>query len=595
MIIVAEVNLLENDNSIYNITEKYFLPMGIFYRIKKLTTKKIFVHILVALLFFLCALVNTYPLIKNIKTHQLGDGGDGLEFLWNLWWAKTSLVEEQQTIYHTDHIFYPNGVDLYLHSLSPLNGLISIPLQYIFSGNIILVYNILAISHFVLSGFSMFMLASHFSKSKFAAFIGGFIFAFCPYVMGHSLGHLNLLSIGFMPLFILFYLKFHESPSINNMLLSSVFLILNTLSSFYYGLFMIFFSFIYELFYIIKKKFSLDRKFLLKLVSIFFVFFVVLSPLILGTIRAKLSGDFAHDHDPDYWSSDIASFFMPGTLSVSEPVFRSFNLWRKVMTISRAASENQNFLGYTVLSLAVFGLYRLLKKKSSKDFIFSKRYYSIFFAIFAFITSIFVLGTKLKFLGNDFDIKLPYYFVFKIIPLVSVPGRFVILTIISLSILAVIAISSESKRLNFKLGFIYTIILFFVFIEFATVPYDLTLHHVPKIYEEIAQEQGDFAIYYFCYGKSVGDYFSDARKHMYYQTIHNKKISDGRISRNNMDALAYAIQKPNIHELLEMNVKYMVIPVSVSEEGRQALDYLNLGEYPLVYEDEEIIVYKIQD
>ena len=65
----------------------------------------------VILIFLVLTLINTYPLFKNLTTHQLGDGGDGTEFMWNFWWMKHSLTNLQNPYY----------IDSLIHTLSRLH------------------------------------------------------------------------------------------------------------------------------------------------------------------------------------------------------------------------------------------------------------------------------------------------------------------------------------------------------------------------------------------------------------------------------------------------------------------------------------------
>ncbi|MFC1478841.1 hypothetical protein ACFL57_05225 [Candidatus Margulisiibacteriota bacterium] len=559
--------------------------------------KKLVTNISILLLFLFLSLLNTYPLVTHMNTHQLGDGGDGVEFLWNLWWTKTALTE-QQALYHTDYLFHPHGTDLYLHSLSPFNGLASIPLQYLFDNNLILAYNILAILHFTLAGFGMFLLVSYFTKNRFAAIAGGYIFAFCPYMMGHSLGHLNLMSTGMMPLFILYFLKFHKDPSIKHMGLSSLFLILNTLCSLYYGVLMLFFAFVYEAYYLAASRWRtkpqpINAAFITRLLSIFIIFGIVLLPVLPGMYNASQSGQFTANHDTAYWSADLFSFFVPGNLSGISTLFRPFGWWNSIMHNSHTGAENQNFFGYIVLILLIFTLTVFLRRKTKNNFVFTQKYYAVFFLILALVTSVFALGTQMKLLGNVFDIKLPYYYTYKILPLVSVPGRFTILTVIALSILTAIGITILSGKLGTKKNLVCIAILFLISIEFMSIPYPLTAYPVPEFYRSLAQENGDFAIYDLSHRTTGDRYLYASGRHMFYQTIHHKKITSGRLSRNNLSVLDKAMNGPALADLAKLNIKYVVLPADSTAYVQGLIKKLEAKGYAVAFKDLQIIVYEI--
>ena len=78
-----------------------------------------------------CALF-LLPLLQGVTSEiPAGDGSyDGYQFLWNLWWMRM-VFEGEGSLFYTDLLFAPHGTPLVLHSLSPGNGWLSLPIQYI--------------------------------------------------------------------------------------------------------------------------------------------------------------------------------------------------------------------------------------------------------------------------------------------------------------------------------------------------------------------------------------------------------------------------------------------------------------------------------
>ena len=150
-------------------------------------------------------LVLTYPAVAHLGDRMIGDGGDGLQFAWNLWWMKRALVDLHTTPFVTDAIFHPQGVSLWLHTLTPLNGVLSLPLQAILPLSV--VYNLLILASFVGAGLGAFFLALEETDSIPSAFVGGIVFSFCSYHFAHARGHLNLASCQWLPLFALFVIR----------------------------------------------------------------------------------------------------------------------------------------------------------------------------------------------------------------------------------------------------------------------------------------------------------------------------------------------------------------------------------------------------
>src|ERR1051325_3457646 len=55
----------------------------------------------------------TWPLATQFTT-TLPDGNDSWRYLWNLWWAKVSLLDLHTNYFFTTYLYYPNGVNLYV-------------------------------------------------------------------------------------------------------------------------------------------------------------------------------------------------------------------------------------------------------------------------------------------------------------------------------------------------------------------------------------------------------------------------------------------------------------------------------------------------
>ena len=85
--------------------------------------------LLAALLFLALALLLTWPLPLHLATHAPGDGSDDPAILWNLWWVRYALTVLRQGFFRSAWLFWPLGVELVFYTLTPLNGLLSIPLQ----------------------------------------------------------------------------------------------------------------------------------------------------------------------------------------------------------------------------------------------------------------------------------------------------------------------------------------------------------------------------------------------------------------------------------------------------------------------------------
>ena len=100
----------------------------------------------------------------------------------------------------------------------------------------LVVYNLLFLSGFALSGIGMFVLVRSLTGQVGAALVAGFVFAFLPYRYMHY-AHLELQMAQWMPLCLWAFHRTLTSGRLRDGLLTGLFFALQTLSSLYYGIF----------------------------------------------------------------------------------------------------------------------------------------------------------------------------------------------------------------------------------------------------------------------------------------------------------------------------------------------------------------------
>jgi len=90
------------------------------------------------------ALVLTHPLLAHPTTTVLDDGTlDCFQFVWNIWWLRTALVDLHANPFFTRWIYHPDGVSLLFHTFSASLGLVSLPLQLVLPGGVVTAHNVL--------------------------------------------------------------------------------------------------------------------------------------------------------------------------------------------------------------------------------------------------------------------------------------------------------------------------------------------------------------------------------------------------------------------------------------------------------------------
>jgi hypothetical protein len=156
-----------------------------------------------AALYLLIALVFTWPLARGLARDIPWDLGDSLLNCWILQWDLDHLTRflsghpHAMNGFWTGNIFYPEPLTL-AYSEHLFAQAVQVLPVYALTHNIILCYNVLFLSTFVLSGLGMFLFAREVTGSPRAGFVAGLLYAFAP-LRVPQFAHLQVISSQWMP------------------------------------------------------------------------------------------------------------------------------------------------------------------------------------------------------------------------------------------------------------------------------------------------------------------------------------------------------------------------------------------------------------
>jgi hypothetical protein len=154
----------------------------------------------VALVFYTAISVFVFArsLLPDFADSYVGQGPDPSLFIWSLvWWPHA--IAHRLNPFLTHAIFAPAGVNLAWRPQSPLASLLVSPITVFFGP--VVAYNILFLASPPLAAWTAFLLCRHIARSYWPAILGGYIFGFSAYMLGHTLaGHLNLVLVFAVPL-----------------------------------------------------------------------------------------------------------------------------------------------------------------------------------------------------------------------------------------------------------------------------------------------------------------------------------------------------------------------------------------------------------
>jgi hypothetical protein len=129
----------------------------------------------------------------------VGGHGDADASIWYHAWTPYALSHGHDPLL-TDHLNFPGGANLMWQTSQPLLGLLSWPVATL--GSHYLAYDVVMTLGLALSAWCAYVVFRRWIAWRPAAFAGGLVYGFSPYMAAHALGHANLV-VAFVPPLIL--------------------------------------------------------------------------------------------------------------------------------------------------------------------------------------------------------------------------------------------------------------------------------------------------------------------------------------------------------------------------------------------------------
>lgn len=532
-------------------------------------------------LYFLFFCLLTYPLIHNFSTDFFTDAGDGFMNVWNIWWINTAVSQPSihPSIWHTDLLHWPFGTTLLGQTLNPFNGLVAVPLLRVMS--LVQAHNLIVLFSFVMSGVTAYWLAYYLTRSFWGSIVSGYIFTFSSYHFAHYYGHLNLISMEWIPLFILCWYILITRPSVLMALASALTLWLVLLCDYYYFFYSVLAGGLMVLWYIVAQKnvrLFFSRDYLTSLSTFIVTTLLLTGPLILPLMYLSRIDPFLDAHKSINFSLDLFALFIPSETWRFGQLTEVF--WSK---LSLGLSEASVYLGYSVIILLVF----VWIKRRTMDSASQSQVNLWFFLIGFFF--LMALGPALQVNGKVvYDSLMPYTLLEKILPflkLSGVPIRIVIMVILSAAVLSAMAVKTLIENLP-KQSILLSFAIVLLIIEYVPASLPLTSTDMPDYVSALAELPND---------GGVLDLAAPTKYvQLYYQTQHCKPMVFGYVARTPSSvaekeaSLKRAINRGEYVRLWdEYNIRYIVT--------ESIIEYDNLFvSVELVYQDENVNIYRLE-
>ena len=565
----------------------------------------------------------TWPVSLQMGT-AIRDPGDPLLNTWILAWDVHQLFTSPGGFFEAN-IFYPHESSLAYSEHMFANSLIALPVIAI-TGKPILGYNTVFLLSFVIAGIGMYCLVLYLTGSRFAGIVSGMIFAFCPYRFDH-LSHLQLLTNHWMPFTFLYLHRFFDKKEVGkptparrsrrggpcgrltsviasgakpklralakqtqkDLLLFTLFFVLQCLSCGYYAVFLSICIGFMSLWFIFKRK--LCRKQFIGM----FIFLLLagssLYPFYKPYARVRKEMNFVRSlSETKHYSADVESYLaaspsnhlygrfstifgdhekklFPGLMAIFLSIY-GFLSWRGRARRGELACPKGKpkfyFIDALILISVSFGFAVLISGGFS--FYIGKFYFSAHrmtnpamitvlllviryflfrrrepFFLWRFVQERVVVTENQRFylfllilafifsLGPVFFLYRVFYKIFPPFQSIRVAARWGVMVTFSISVLAGFGaryLFEQSSPLRKRI--ICVLIPLILIAEYSCFPlkFHIFPEQVPAVYRWLSFQQGDFPIVELPMPSSAQEVYKETR-YMYWSTFHWKKLVNG--------------------------------------------------------------------
>jgi hypothetical protein len=190
--------------------------------------------VLASVFYTVAALYFTWPLVTRFGTATINHIDPPFS-AWRLWWVAKQLTRGAPALFE-GNIFWPAHRTLAFSDAMLVQGALAVPLTALRLSPVAMV-NLLTLAAMVTSALAAYLLARRLTGHTGAALLAGLVFAFSPFRLDH-LAHLELQWACWMPLAFWAWHRTLDHGRFGDGLLCVGFVLMQLLSSIYYGIFL---------------------------------------------------------------------------------------------------------------------------------------------------------------------------------------------------------------------------------------------------------------------------------------------------------------------------------------------------------------------
>jgi hypothetical protein len=551
-------------------------------------------YLLVLVIYVGIAVGMTWPLAIKSTTHLLAGSWDTLFHYWNGWWVRQALTTGQSPFY-SQYLFYPTGVSLVYNNFAWLNIAAWGALEPWIGG--LAAYNLPLLFSLALCGFTAFALTHYLTGNGIAAFLAGMIYLCWPFRLS-QLGHPNLISTQWIPLFLLFLIRTLRNGRWQDGVLTGVFLALTGYTRWQQLIAVPIVGGIY-LIWTLWNGWISQRRQMRALLLASVVACIALAPPVLLLVNQQLTApaDLVVEEEEVTKQTDLLAYLTPST---SHPVMGSLaqTAYRRYYADRSSGSGYSAYLGAITLLLAFLAIWRA-------------RQAALPWVAMALVLLLLALGPVLRINGHLYPaVPMPYQLVARLflVRLLRFPDRLNMFLALPVAVLAGYGAASLLSRVRQYGIWIVTAVSSLlgaaILFDYLVIPVPLERPQVSPIYARLADEPGEFAVLNLPLDPQK------SKLYMFAQTVHHHPILQGHTSRLPPGSHAYLDGHPWLRVLRqhsEMNPSLTDVSRQLASLAEDGIRYIILHKtqvgadriahwkrYLLArprFEDEQIAVY----
>lgn len=508
----------------------------------------------------------TFPWVFHLTDYVTGYG-DNFIYAWIHTWAIQSLINGNLSNIFTTNIFYPFQIGPGASDPNLATAYISL-IPYLITKEPIVTVNFITILSIILTGFSIFLLSHYITKDYPASVLAGILVIFSPAYLSFY-AHIQMLFIVFVPLSILYFLKYLKSRKTKHLVISLTFFLIQTYNNFLGGYFILFsYAIIFFFSYLANKKNTLSF-ISRKNIAVFIIFLALIIPAILPYF--KVSKEFNYVRD----IKDTVHFALQPEDLLYASEFSRFNPVLNNLPINKVSQNNEfkpGYLGLVFTVLIILSFIYALKNLRRKNFELNS------FLIISFLGLILSLGPVLH-LGRQTVhwpsiIPLPYTLFYYLIP--GFQGfrnsaRWEMLFIVGSAVVVSTILAKLMAKQNLsKKIIIYGVLILGCIIElnypmkFVTIP---GIKDFPEEHKWLSTQSSNVKYVEMpIYNWDMTDYATIELWRMYFSSIHFRRTMNGGggFTPPTWQKMAYELDEnfPNqlsISRLNDLGINYLIV------------------------------------